>query len=175
MTEPAAAPVTPSLKDPLFTPGDDWNTLSPRYITVRRLSSLVTNVIVWGIAVAASAIFLQRPEITVPIAVVGLAWTVWRFIRARRWVQSWRWTERDSDLCIVRGLWSRTLTVIPFGRMQMVEVSAGPLMRWQGLADVQLVTAAAHSNAHIYGLAREDAVALRDRMIELSDARGAGL
>jgi len=167
--------VSPSAADPLFAPGDHWNTLSPRYVTVRRLSSLATNLIVWGVAAAASWIFLGRLEVTLPIAVAGVAWTVWRFIRAGRWVRSWRWAERDSDLCIVRGLWNRSLTVIPFGRMQMVEVSAGPLLRWQGLADVQLITAAAQSNAYIFGLEREDAVALRDRMIELSDARGAGL
>ena len=99
----------------------------------------------------------------------------WRVVRAGRWVRSWGWAERDSDLCITHGLWTRELTVIPFGRLQMVEVSSGPLLRSQGLANVQLITAAVQSRATIPGLPYADAVALRDRMIELSEAGGAGL
>ena len=72
-------------------------------------------------------------------------------------------------------MWTRNLLLVPFGRMQTVNVTAGPFLRSQGLARVELITASLQTNASIPGLAFADAVALRDRMIELSDARGSGL
>ena len=49
--------------------------------------------------------------------------------------------ERDDDLYLSHGLWSRELIVIPYGRMQAVKVESGPLTRALGLANVELVTA----------------------------------
>ncbi|HOA88936.1 MAG TPA: PH domain-containing protein [Propioniciclava tarda] len=168
--------MTESTPDSLFRPDNAaWRSLSPRYVVVKRLSALITSLVFWCVAAAASWIALQLTWLTAVIAGVGLAWTAWRVVRAGRWVRSWGWAERDSDLCITHGLWTRELTVIPFGRMQMVEVSSGPLLRSQGLANVQLITAAVQSRATIPGLPHADAVALRDRMIELSEAGGAGL
>jgi len=162
--------------DALFAPaGGTWHGLSPRYVVVRRLTVLLTNVVTWTVVVIASWVALQQPVVTGVAAAVGVGWTLWRLYRAKAWVQSWGWAERDADLCIRRGLWNRQLTVVPFGRMQLVDISAGPILRSQGLASVQLVTAAVHTDATIPGLAHADAVALRDRMIELSDAGGAGL
>lgn len=86
-----------------------------------------------------------------------------------------RWARRDKDLCIVGGLWFRNLEVVPFGRMQVVKVSSGPLLRAYGLANVELVTAAAATNGIIPGLPADEAKALRDLIIELSDAEGSGL
>lgn len=168
--------VNESASDTLFTPsGGTWRGLSPRFVVVRRLNSLLTNTIFWAIAAVASWFAWGRPEITGAIAAVGALWTVWRVYRAKAWVASWGWCERDADLCLRYGLWTRHLSVVPFGRMQLVDISAGPILRSQGLASVQLVTAAAQTDATIPGLAYADAVALRDRMIQLSDAGGAGL
>lgn len=158
-----------------FAPDGTWQGLSPRYAVVRLVTTAITNVVFWAIVATASFFMVGRPELTFALAAAGAIWTAWRLWRVRRWVNSWRWTERDADLCIARGLWHRQLTVVPIGRMQLVEVSAGPLLRWQGLAGVQLVTAAAHTNAHIPGLDKATAVALRDRLIERSDAEGSGL
>lgn len=167
MTRPTSALFEP--------PVDSWHRLSPRYANVVRLTRLIANVVGFGVLAAVSWFVFERPEVTAGVGAVGLAWTAWRILRAKAWVDAWGWAERNQDLCITRGLWNKQLTVVPYGRMQVVEVSAGPLMRWQGLASVQLVTASAQSNAVIHGLTFDDATALRDRMIELSDARGAGL
>jgi membrane protein YdbS with pleckstrin-like domain len=45
----------------------------------------------------------------------------------------------------------RRMSVIPYGRMQYVEVTAGPFERAFGLATVQMHTAAAASDARIPG------------------------
>ena len=60
-------------------------------------------------------------------------------------------------------------------RLQVVKVSSGPLMRSYGLATVQLVTASAQTDATIPGLPLDEARILRDRLIELNDAKGSGL
>ncbi|HUY61272.1 MAG TPA: PH domain-containing protein, partial [Candidatus Dormibacteraeota bacterium] len=69
----------------------------------------------------------------------------------------------------------RRLSVVPYGRMQFVDVSAGPVERYFGLATVRLHTAAAATDARIPGLEAADARRLRDRLAELGEARSAGL
>jgi hypothetical protein len=71
-------------------------------------------------------------------------------------------------------LFSR-LSVVPYGRMQFVDVTAGPLERSFRLATVKMHTAAAASDARIPGLEREEAARLRDRLAELGEAQAAGI
>lgn len=108
-------------------------------------------------------------------ALLPLAGTVWGWgALARNW-RSWRYAERDDDLLISRGVLWRELTVVPYGRMQLVEVTSGPLERRYGLARLQLHTAAATTDAAIPGLSPAEAERLRDRLTELGGARSAGL
>ena len=62
-----------------------------------------------------------------------------------------------------------------YGRLQFVDVTAGPLDRAFGLTSVQLHTAAATSDAAIPGLAPEVAAQLRDRLAAKGEQRSAGL
>jgi len=101
-----------------------------------------------------------------------LAWG-WRML-GRNW-QSWRYAERVDDLLISKGVLWREETVVPYGRMQLVEVTSGPVERHFGLASVQLHTAAAATDARIPGLDPAEAERLRDRLTELGEARSAGL
>ncbi|MEV7193861.1 PH domain-containing protein [Streptomyces sp. NPDC093510] len=105
-----------------------------------------------------------------PLSVVAWGWPM----LGRNW-QSWRYAERADDLLISRGVLWREETVVPYGRMQLVEVTSGPVERRFGLASVQLHTAAAATDARIPGLLPEEAERLRDRLTELGEARSAGL
>jgi membrane protein YdbS with pleckstrin-like domain len=67
------------------------------------------------------------------------------------------------------------LSVVPYGRMQFIDVTAGPLERAFGLATVRLHTAAAATDARIPGLTSEEAARLRDRLAELGESQAAGL
>ena len=106
-------------------------------------------------------------------AVAGLIVGAWLLLRGR--YRSWGYLERADDLIVRRGLLFRQVSVVPYGRMQFVDVSAGPLDRLFGLATVQLHTAAAASDARIPGLAREEAERLRDRLALLGEAQATGL
>ncbi len=69
----------------------------------------------------------------------------------------------------------RRLSVVPYGRMQFVDVTAGPVERSFGLATVRLHTAAAASDARIPGLEAEEAARLRDQLAAFGEASSAGL
>ncbi|HEY6052653.1 MAG TPA: PH domain-containing protein, partial [Gaiellaceae bacterium] len=93
----------------------------------------------------------------------------------RRRVRAWGYCEREDDLLVRRGVMFSRLSVVPYGRMQFVDVTAGPAERLFRLATVRMHTAAAASDARIPGLEREEAARLRDRLAALGEARAAGL
>ena len=63
----------------------------------------------------------------------------------------------------------------PYGRLQFVDVKAGPIDRAFGLVSVQLHTASATSDAAIPGLSPDVAAELRDRLAAKGEQRSAGL
>lgn len=106
-------------------------------------------------------------------AALVLALGSWLVERGR--YRSWGYLEREDDLVVRRGLLFRRLTVVPFGRMQFVDVTAGPVDRLFDLATVQLHTAAAATDARIPGLRTVEASRLRDRLAALGEARASGI
>lgn len=106
---------------------------------------------------------------------LALAFIIFRIWRQKAIVAAWGYAERESDLYIRHGIWYKVLTVVPYGRMQAVEAHAGPISRLFGLSNVTLITASASSNAVIYGLDTEQAIALRDRLTALGEDQAIGL
>ncbi|QLQ36815.1 PH domain-containing protein [Micromonospora robiginosa] len=106
---------------------------------------------------------------------VALLLSAWRAITIVRAVRAWGYAERDDDLLVRHGLLVRRLSIVPYSRMQFVDVSAGPLERAFDLATVQLHTAAAASDARVPGLRPAEASRLRDRLTALGEDRAEGL
>ncbi|MCQ9343172.1 PH domain-containing protein [Corynebacterium kozikiae] len=77
-----------------------------------------------------------------------------------------RWQEDRDELLIAKGKLWRTLTVVPYGRIQYIEVLEGPVDARYDLAKIKLHTASASSDATIPGLERELARDLRVRLSE---------
>lgn len=105
------------------------------------------------------------------LVLLGL-WEAWITVRG---VRSWGYAERDHDLLVRHGLLVRRLSIVPYARMQFVDVTAGPLERAFNLATVQLHTAAAATDAKIPGLPPAEASRLRDRLTALGEIRAEGL
>ena len=126
-----------------------------------------------GVAVVAAVVVaVVWYAVAVPgVLVLGVvfAWFQWRRFPA------WGYAEREDDLLVRRGVMFSRLSVIPYGRMQYIDVTAGPLERAFGLATVKMHTAAAASDARIPGLERAEAERLRDRLAQLGEAQAAGL
>ncbi|MGW1557666.1 PH domain-containing protein [Streptomyces sp. NPDC002144] len=151
----------------------EWTGLPPGLLRMRRLL-----LVVW-LGLLALAVGLLLGLLAGPawaaFALLPLALTAWGWVLLGRNWRSWRYAERADDLLISRGVLWREETVVPYGRMQLVEVTSGPVERHFGLASVQLHTAAAATDATIPGLDPAEAERLRDRLTELGEARSAGL
>jgi len=159
--------------EPFDPPGEPWVRVSPRLATVRRISLLVVGVPVT--AAATIALATVQPRWAVLVAVVGVTVLAWWWVLVGRTVRSWGYAERAEDLLVTSGVLRRQLVVVPYGRMQFVDVTAGPLDRRFGLATVQLHTAAAATDASIPGLVPDEAARLRDRLAARGEATAAGL
>lgn len=109
------------------------------------------------------------------VAVAVLAGGAICLFVVRRRFRAWAYQEREEDLVVSRGVMFRRQSVVPYGRMQFVDVTAGPVERLFKLATVKLHTAAAASDARIPGLERKEAARLRDRLAALGEAKAAGL
>jgi membrane protein YdbS with pleckstrin-like domain len=160
--------------DPFQPLGVRWTGVSPKLAALRRLVALVS-VAVLASGVALGLWFWLGGWGVVAALVAAVALGVWLWSVIGRGVESWGYTERDEDLLVKRGLFYRQLVVVPYGRMQFVDVQSGPLERAYGLASVQLHTASAATDAHIPGLPPEEAARLRDRLASLGESQSAGL
>lgn len=109
------------------------------------------------------------------LGIVALLATAWTWFWADRSRRAIGYAEQDDDLIVTSGVMFRRLVAVPYGRMQFVDVSAGPLARWLGIATVTLHTASTETAADIPGLPAEEATRLRNRLTELGEARGSGV
>ncbi|MBV7362894.1 PH domain-containing protein [Actinomycetaceae bacterium TAE3-ERU4] len=107
--------------------------------------------------------------------VVSLGFYFWLLWLIPRQVSALSYCEGKNELYIRRGIMFRTLTVVPYGRMQFVDLEEGPLARYYGVATVKLHTASAASDAEIDGIPKEEATRLRRKLTELGESLMAGL
>ncbi len=161
------------MSEPFDPPGEPWVRVSPKLATLRRLLSIGLGALVLvGLTVLAA---MAATWLAVTVAVVGVGALAWAWVVVGRSVRSWGYAERADDLLVTRGVLNRQLVVVPYGRMQFVDVTAGPLDRRFGLATVQLHTAAAATDAQIPGLVPAEAARLRDRLAARGEAGAAGV
>lgn len=155
-------------------PGERWVAVSPRLRTMRRtVVSVVAVVIAAVIAVACSAAGFVVAAVSVALAVLAVA--ALTVVIIDRNYRSWGYAERADDLLVTHGVLVRRLVVVPYGRMQLVDVTAGPVERKFGISTLRLHTASAGTDARIHGLEAPEAARLRDRLAALGESQSAGL
>jgi len=168
-------PFVPAAADALEPWPDtvEWRRVSSKLITVELISrGTWTLVILVGLVIGWS---LQGSSWWFAGMAALVVYAIWRAIVTVRAVRAWGYAERDQDLLVRHGLLIRRLSIVPYARMQYVDVTAGPLERAFGLATVQLHTAAAASDARVPGLPPDEASRLRDRLTALGEDRAEGL
>ncbi|NUR78018.1 MAG: PH domain-containing protein [Thermoleophilia bacterium] len=154
-------------------PSADWKRPSPRLRRARHLEAGIGTALA-ALVVGGSFALSSAAKGAIAVACV-LAGGVLLDVGLQRRVGAWGYLEREDDLLIRRGLLVRRLSVVPYGRMQFVDVTAGPIERSFKLATVRLHTAAATTDARIPGLATDEASRLRDRLAARGEAHAAGL
>ncbi len=160
--------------DPFVADARGWIPVNARLATARRLIAMSLTTVVTLIAVVALAVG-GLPELGFVALVVGLVVLAWLWWLIGRQVRAIGYSERTDDLIVVSGILFRRLVLVPYGRMQLVDVRRGPVERYFGLATVQLHTAAATTDATIPGLPPNEAGRLRDKLAALGEQRSAGL
>ena len=150
-----------------------WHQISRRYIAAQ----LISTGAFLALVVAAALVFwlvLGQVWILIPAAIV-IVITLWTLAILPRQARAYGYQLRADDLVFRRGILWQRMVAVPYGRMQLVDITRGPIARAFGLAELKLVTAAAASGVTIPGLPEADAEQLRDRLVELAETRRAGL
>jgi membrane protein YdbS with pleckstrin-like domain len=172
-TESTATPRAIAEGDPFDAEGVFWRGVSPRLASARRaVLASMCGLIGVGVLVVSwlSGIGRLAWVTLVPLLVLGWGWWL-----IGRQVRAWAYAERPDELLVRAGVMWRRIVVVPYGRLQYVDVDAGPLARAFGLASVQLHTASAGTDSQIPGVATAEAARLRDRLTERGQAQLAGL
>lgn len=153
-------------QDEIGGAGPEMRPLAPRQVTVLTIRTGVVAVAAAAVALAIEtpARDLGLPSFSVAGAAIllGLAATV---LLPRRRYRHWGYHEGEDELQIRRGMLVRVRTIVPFGRVQHIDVAQGPVQRPFGLATLILHTAGTHgANVSLPGLAMAEAEAMRDRI-----------
>lgn len=159
-------------EDPFNPQGVEFRGVSPALVKVRVVTILIFAVLtIVPVAIIAVSLWSWAWIIVAAFA----AFYVWLLWLIPRQVRAIGYAETESDLLIRKGIMFKSLTVVPYGRMQYVDVSEGPIARAFGIAAVQLHTASASTDATIPGLPAQEAARLRNQLAERGEAEMAGL
>lgn len=166
--------------EPIDPAGITWTRVDPRYVTVRMIGA-VTSLFITLAILAAPLVLTLLEIVSLPLwlclSALGLRllWAAISLILIPRRVRAIGYHERDDDLLVRTGLLFQRVVAVPYGRLQYVDIQAGPIMRRFGLCSVELKTASAATDASIPGVVRAEGARLRDELSARGQARLAGL
>lgn len=141
--------------------------LHPDQVKVLRFRALVASALLVLIAVGVDFGPLRETGLVAGIvpAVVLLLAALAVVLLPRRRYRAWGYDESEDELHIAHGLLVRVRTIVPFGRVQHIDIAQGPVERRYGLATLILHTAGTRGAAvPLPGLAQPAAESMRDRI-----------
>ena len=149
--------------------GVEFQHVSPKLATLRLGNALALCGALCG-AISALVLIVDIPALwwlmLVPAAIALFClWLVPAQVRALRYALA------DTDFVIRRGVFSRSLTLVPYG----VDIYQGPVLRLLGISTIKLSTASAQTDATLSGVPVADAARLRDVLAERGSAELMGL
>ena len=160
--------------------GLSWHGVSPKYVPVRLIGA--------AIGTAAWTAGLAVPLVLALLGVWGgaaswlwilpaaaLVWGLVNLALVPRRVRAIGYAQAPTELWLRRGLFFRSVTVVPYGRMQYVDIKTGPVLNAFGLATLTLHTASASTDAVLPGLPREKADRLREQLTQRGEELMVGL
>lgn len=168
-------------REPIDPAGVEWTRVSPKYLKVRLAGWAIGSLLVLLVSSVPLVLLLTG---VLPRFPGALAWLLpavvvlvaaWRGVLLPRQVRSIGYAERNEDLLIRRGIFFQRTMVVPYGRMQYVDVAVGPIERALGLCTLKLHTASPGTNAEIPGLPSSEGARLREQLSARGEAKLAGL
>ena len=167
--------VTPE-HPPELVDADGWEGISPKH----RIDEWLSTTLVYGVFAAVVVVSMWTPEVLpfvprwVLFVAVGAVWLGSMILVPFR-VRAMKYILRDDDFVFRRGIIFQRQVAVPYGRLQLIDVSRGPVARILGLSELRLVTASASSGVVIPGIVRDRALSLRDHLVAVAETRRAGL
>ena len=164
MTEHPAPPTDPFAPDALNA-AEGLDPVDPAYGHVLRIATALNMV---PLAIGASVLdYFVMPAIGGPYGLVtALAWVLAVLAVATfpaRRVARWGFKIGEGQLRVARGWLFRTDTIVPFVRVQHIDVGQGPIERWFGLSHLVVHTSGTHnSTVTLPGLHADLAAAMRE-------------
>ncbi|MFT4230435.1 MAG: PH domain-containing protein [Microbacterium sp.] len=150
-----------------------WHRLARQYVWVRLVVTGIETVLVVAAATLVSLLWHQY-WVWIP-AGAALVILIWALAITPRQARAYGYQLRRDDLVFRRGILWQRMVAVPYGRMQLVDITHGPLDRGFGIAQLKLVTAAASTGVVIPGLTQEAAERLRDTLVDVAETRRTGL
>lgn len=152
-----------------------WHQISPKYVREQLLANALLLLIPAAVVVGMLLDFVpNNPWIWIVLG-LGAAAIIFTMIITPRQARAIGYRLRDDDLVFRKGILWQRIVAVPYGRMQLVDISHGPMDRGFGLAQLKMVTAAATTGVTIPGLTQEAAEVLRDTLIDVAETRRTGL
>jgi uncharacterized protein len=150
-----------------------WHQLARAYVWVTLISTGATLLVVLAAALVLQ-LWLHQTWVWIPAGVLGII-LIWMLAITPRQARSYGYQLRRDDLVFRRGILWQRMVAVPYGRMQLIDITHGPLDRGFGIAQLKLVTAAASTGVTIPGLRQDAAELLRDTLIDVAETRRTGL
>lgn len=142
--------------------------LHPNYKLLMRVGAVIAGFVILVVGLSIDGA-MQAEEVPVPFGIVtGLATLLALFVIIR--IPLARYNARGYQISrdrlrVVRGIMWRADTIVPFGRVQHIDVDQGPIERALGLATMTLHTAGSHNaSVSLPGLGHELAVEMREEI-----------
>ncbi len=150
------------MSDALVPEGVEFRHVSQSLATVR----VIVAAIVFGLPaivfVVLGFIFTPFAYYAAGLCVAIFVWLLWLIPRQ---VRATQYATTDTDFLVRRGIMFRRMDIIPYGRIQYVDVSEGPIARSLGIAEVRIRTASVSADMSLDGLPVAEAAALRDLLV----------
>lgn len=178
----SSQPVTSQPVTSQPAPEPQWVPAASRYLTVRfvhTLSALALPILV-GVALYCAGAFFGGPEV---LRIVGLAviavfglWGLWWILTTPRRTRALGYALESNHLMARRGIVFRSMSSMPYGRIQYVDVDSGPLERMCGVARLTVRTAGTTTGTMVlFGIPLNVAEELRADLVRRADERMAAL
>jgi membrane protein YdbS with pleckstrin-like domain len=140
--------------------------LDPRVRVLWTIGSAGSVLLVAVVATVTLAILGSTAALVGSIAGAGAALALGAVAWARLAWKRWRWAAGSHALELRHGVVILRESLVPYHRLQQIDVVRGPLERLLGLATLTLRTAAATSDARIPGIDAVSADEVRRLLLE---------
>lgn len=153
-----------------------WERVSPKYVAVDLIGNLIPIVVVTVVWIVMANVnpdsFLTTHWWIFAVIILLIMVNAGFGVRRTRAIG---YQLREDDFLFRRGLMMERIVAIPYGRMQLIDIRRGPILRMLGLASLNFVTASVTTNVVLPGLDSDRVSELRDELVRLAESRRSGL